>query len=94
MNKNMITDLFTIFGCIALIAVLIIFGGAISFGLGWLGGLFLKWVCGDAVASGLNMVLGNITQYKFTPNDIPLFSAIMTTIAGFFKSVNYKKQRD
>ena len=83
-------DVFTIIGVIALIAVLAIFGGALSFGLGWLGGLFLKWVCGDAVANGLNMVLGNITQHNFTPNDIPLFSAIMTTIAGFFKSVKYK----
>lgn len=94
MDKETIKDLFTIVGCIALIAVLIIFGGAISFGLGWLGGLFLKWVCGDAVASGLNMVLGNLTQYKFAPNDIPLFSAIMTTIAGFFKSVKYNQKKD
>ena len=87
-------DLFTILGCITLIVVLLIFGGAISFGLGWLGGLFLKWVCGDSVASGLNMVLGNFTQYKFTVNDIPLFSAIMTTIAGFFKSVKYNTKKD
>lgn len=85
-------NLFTIIGCIILIAVMLIFGGAISFGCGWLGGLFLKWVCGDAVANGLNMVLGNITQYEFTPNDIPLFSAIMTTIAGFFKSVKYNNK--
>ena len=84
-------DLCEIIGCIALIAVCVIFGGALCFGLGWLGGLFLKWVCGDAVASGLNMVLGNITQYQYTPNDIPLFSAIMVTISGFFKSTKYNK---
>lgn len=81
------------FGCISLavlVIVLMIFGGAISFGLGWLGGLFLKWVCGTPVANGLNMVLGNITQYHFTPDDIPLFSAILTTIGGFFKNTNYK----
>ena len=94
MDKDMIKDLLTILGCIALIAVLIVFGGAISFGLGWLGGLFLKWVCGGAVASGLNMVLGNFTQYEFTPNDIPLFSAIMTTIAGFFRSTKYNNKKD
>jgi hypothetical protein len=86
----MAQDILTIVGCIAVIAIVIIFGGAISFGLGWLGGVFLKWVCGESVANGLNMVLGNITQYEFTPNDIPLFSAIMTTIAGFFKNVKYK----
>jgi hypothetical protein len=89
MDRDTTKYLFTIIGCLALIVVLLIFGGAISFALGWLGGLFLKWVCGDAVSSGLNMVLGNITQYEFTPDDIPLFSAIMTTIAGFFKSAHY-----
>ena len=94
MDKDTVQDLFTVLGCIVLIAVVLIFGGAISFGLGWLGGLFLKWVCGDTVANGLNMVLGNITQYNFTPNDIPLFSAIMTTIAGFFKSVKHNKKDD
>ena len=87
-------DLFIILGCIVLIVILLIFGGAISFGLGWLGGLFLKWVCGDIVVNGLNMVLGNITQYKFTPNDIPLFSAIMTTIAAFFKSTKISHKKD
>ena len=79
-----------IVGVAALIAFLIVFGGAISFGLGYLGGIFLKWVCGEPVANGLNMVLGNITQHNFTPNDIPLFSAIMTTIAGFFKTKNMR----
>lgn len=89
--KNELVGCFTIG---ILVIILMIFGGAISFGLGWLGGLFLKWVCGDAVTNGLNMVLGNITQYKFTPNDIPLFSAIMTTIAGFFKTTTTYKSKD
>lgn len=75
-------------------AVVGIFGGAICFGLGCLGGLFLQWICGDAVADGLNMVLGNITQYEFTPSDIPLFSGIMTTIGGFFKIKNIKTDND
>ena len=42
----------------------------------------------------VGMVLGNLTQYQFTPNDIPLFSAIMTTIAGFFKSVKYNNKNN
>lgn len=78
-----------IFGCVGVLilcALLLIFGGAITFGLGYVGGLLLKWICGQPVADGLNMVLGNITKYEFTPNDIPLFVAIMTTIGGFFKS--------
>lgn len=87
MNKN---ETASCLGLILVAVILCIFGGAISFGLGCLGGLFLKWICGDAVANGLNMVLGNITQYEFTPSDIPLFSGIMTTIGGFFKVTGAK----
>lgn len=90
MDKEIKNSIFAILGSVALIVALLIFSGAISFGCGYLGGIFLKWVCGTPVANGLNMVLGNITQYEFTPNDIPLFSAIMTTIAGFFNSTKYK----
>ena len=84
-------------GCLALVlvfAVLCIFGGAITFGLGYLGGLFLQWICGDTIANGLNMVLGHITQYEFTPGSIPLFSGIMTMIGGFFKTKNIKTDND
>ena len=87
-------DIFTLFGIVATAAILLIFGGAITFGLGYLGGIFLKWVCGGAVADGLNMVLGNFTQYNFTANDVPLFVAIMTTIGGFFKnSISTKSKK-
>lgn len=87
-------DGFTVFGLLVAAIVLLIFGGAITFGLGYLGGIFLKWVCGGAVADGLNMVLGNFTQYNFTTNDVPLFVAIMTTIGGFFKNSISTKSKD
>ena len=87
-------DIFTLFGIVATAAILLIFGGAITFGLGYLGGIFLKWVCGGAVADGLNMVLGNFTQYNFTANDVPLFVAIMTTIGGFFTNSISTKSKD
>ena len=87
-------DGFTVFGLLVAAIVLLIFGGAITFGLGYLGGIFLKWVCGGAVADGLNMVLGNITQHNFTANDVPLFVAIMTTIGGFFKNSLSTKSKD
>ena len=69
-----------------LVALILIFGGAIYFGIGYFGGWLLKCIVGQPVTEGLNMVLGNITQYTFTPDDIPIFCAIMTTISGFFKS--------
>lgn len=91
MDKN---DAASCLGLVFVFVILCIFGGAISFGLGCLGGVFLKWICGDAIANGLNMVLGNITQYQFAPNDIPLFSGIMTMIGGFFKLKNIKTDND
>lgn len=87
-------DIFTIVSVIITVAVFAIFGGVISFGLGYFGGWLLKCFIGDIFANGLNMVLGNITQYNFTPNDIPLFCAIMTTIGGFFKTVKATKDKD
>lgn len=88
------TELFGCLGVILLTAGLLVFGSVITFGLGYLGGIILQWMCGETVANGLNMVLGNITQYTFTPNDIPLFAAIMTLIGGFFKSSTTYKSKD
>lgn len=92
--KNRFSEAGAVFGLLAAAIVILIFGGAITFGLGYLGGIFLKWVCGGAVADGLNMVLGNFTQHNFTANDVPLFVAIMTTIGGFFKNSISTKSKD
>ena len=92
--KNTISEFAGALAILVVAGVLLVFGGAITFGLGYLGGIFLKWVCGGAVADGLNMVLGNITQYNFTANDVPLFVAIMTTIGGFFKNSISTKSKD
>ena len=83
-------------GCalVLLTVGLLVFGGVIYFGLGYFGGIILEWVCGETVANGLNMVLGNITQHTFVPDDIPLFTAIMTTIGGFFKSSTTYESKD
>lgn len=92
MSKIIKSDIFGAFIGIVLIVVGLIFSGAICFGGGYLGGVFLKWICGESVANGLNMVLGNIMNHNFTPNDIPLFTAIMTTIGGFFQSSSSKSK--
>jgi hypothetical protein len=78
-----------VIGCgttLLIAALALIFSSTLVFGLGCLGGLLLKLFVGQPVANGLNMVLGNIMQYNFTPDDIPLFCGIMTTIGGFFKT--------
>jgi hypothetical protein len=81
-------------GVLVVCVLMLIFGGAINFGLGWLGGWLVSLFIGDFVADGLNMVLGNITNHAFTSSDIPLFFAIMTTIGGFFKSTTTYKSKD
>ena len=94
MLKEVKSDIIGAFVTIVLIIAVLIFSGAICFGCGYLGGVFLKWICGESVANGLNMVLGNITDHNFTPNDVPLFVAIMTTIGGFFKNSRTKSKSD
>ena len=89
--KNTSTISFIGWG-VVLVAALI-FGGALNFLCGYLGGWLLKCFVGDPLTSGLNMVLSNITQHTFTPEDIPLFCAIMTTIGGFFKT-NVSKNKE
>ena len=67
-------------GVVLLAIAMLVFNGMLFFLCGYLGGLLLKCFIGQLVADGLNMVLGNITQFNFKPDDIPLFCAIMTTI--------------
>ena len=71
-------------GMCAILVAALIFGGTFNFLCGYLGGWLLQCFVGEHVANGLNMMLSTITQYTFTPEDIPLFCAIMTTIGGFF----------
>ena len=73
-------------GAILFAVAILVFGGTLYFLCGYLSGLLLKCFVGQLVTDGLNMVLGNITQFNFKPEDIPLFCAIMTTIGGFFKT--------
>ena len=80
-NKSSVAGFISM--CLIIVAALV-FGGTLNFLCGYLGGWLLQSFVGEHVANGLNMVLGNITKHIFTPADIPLFCAIMTTIGGFF----------
>lgn len=80
-NKSSIASFIGV--CVVLVVALV-FGSTFTFLCGYLGGWLLKCFVGGPVTTGLNMMLGTITQHTFTPEDIPLFCAIMTTIGGFF----------
>ena len=84
--KSSKTEMALGIGAVVIAVAMLIFGGTLYFLCGYLSGLLLKCFVGQLVTNGLNMVLGNITQFNFTPEDIPLFCAIMTTIGGFFKT--------
>lgn len=65
------------------ILVLLVFSPVITFGFAYLGGLILRWIIGDAVCNGLNIVF-NTT--RFTPNLIPIVCATLATIGQYFKA--------
>lgn len=85
-------DVVSIVVAAIIMGLALIFGTTIAFWLAYFGGWLLSCFAGDVVAKGLNMVFGNITQYNFTPEDIPLFSGIMASVGAFFKtSISSKK---
>ena len=85
-------DVVSIVVAALIMGLALIFGTTITFWLAYFGGWLLSCFAGDVVAKGLNMVFGNITQYNFIPEDIPLFSGIMASVGAFFKtSISSKK---
>ena len=69
-------------GCFAAILMVLLLP-LLSFGGGYLTGLILKWIIGDAVVNGMNLLL-NTT--RFTPDMLPVVCGALGTIGSFFKS--------
>ena len=69
---------------------LLVFSPVITFGCAYIGGVLLKICVGDAVASGLNLMMNTD---RFTPEFIPIACATLATIGRYFKSTqtNYSK---
>lgn len=63
--------------------ILIIFGPALSYFLGWITGNLLSWVIGDTVVNGLNYIF-NTT--RFTVDNLPMVCGTLGVIGSFFKS--------
>ena len=62
---------------------LLVFSPVITFGFAYLGGLILKWIVGNAVTNGLNIVFDTT---RFTSDLIPITCASLATIGKYFKS--------
>lgn len=69
-------------GCFAAILMVLLLP-LLAFGGGYLTGLILKWIIGDAVVNGMNLLL-NTT--RFTPDMLPVVCGALGTIGSFFKS--------
>jgi hypothetical protein len=62
---------------------LFVFSPVMTFGFAYFGGLILKWIVGDSIAYGFNLVFDTT---RFTPDLIPIICATLATIGKYFKS--------
>lgn len=75
-------------GCLAAI-ILIFVESLLYFACGYLDGLILKWIIGDTVVNGLNLLF-NTT--RFTVNTIPITCGALALVGSFFKTTSTVKK--
>lgn len=80
----------TIFGVIAMVAVLVIVEPFIGFWLAYFGGWIASLTIGDILCRGLNSLFQTT---HFTKEMLPLFAGTLGWIGGFFKSVSTVKSK-
>lgn len=78
-------DGWSIVGILAVLAILLIFGPALCFLFGWIGGWFAKITIGNILCNGLNALVGTT---MFTPSQLPLIGGTLAWIGGFFKGIS------
>ena len=69
-------------GCLVVV-LLVLLSGAISFGVGYLIGLLLHWLAGEAI---LAFLTGVFPALVVTEKTIPITVGVIAVIASFFKS--------
>lgn len=83
-------DGWSIVGILIVLEILLIFGPALYFLFGWIGGWFAKITIGNILCNGLNALVGTT---MFTPSQLPLISGTLAWIGGFFKSISSSAKR-
>ena len=68
---------------------LLVFLPVIIFGFGYFGGIILKWIVGDLIVNGLNIIF-NTTRFNL--NLIPIMCATLAIIGGYLKPVQASKK--
>ncbi len=68
---------------------LLIFVPVLCFGGGYVGGLLLKWVVGNAFVNGVNTIMPNI---EFTQDSIPVMCGVLAVIGSYFKATQINKK--
>lgn len=79
------SDIWEIVGEIIAIILLIIFGSAIVFFLGWVAGWFAKVTIGNILCAGINSLLAG--SATITPSQLPIIGGALAWIGTFFKSL-------
>lgn len=83
-------DGWSIVGILAVLAILLIFGPALGFLFGWIGGWFAKITIGNILCNGLNALVGTT---MFTPSQLPLIGGTLAWIGDFFKGISSSAKR-
>ena len=83
-------DEWSIVGILIVLEILLIFGPALYFLFGWIGGWFAKITIGNILCNGLNALVGTT---MFTPSQLPLIGGTLAWIGGFFKSISSSAKR-
>lgn len=73
------------------VIALIIFAPMISFFISYFGGWLCKITFGNILCNGLN-TLFNVAW--FTPNKLPIMAGALGWIGGFFKSIDFSKNKN
>lgn len=77
-------------GCFAALVLMFLLP-VLYFAFGCFTGFVLKWIVGDAVANGMN-ILFNTT--RFEPSMLPAFCGALGVVGSFFKSSNVSTKKD
>lgn len=73
------------------VIALIIFAPMISFFISYFGGWLCKITFGNILCNGLN-TLFNVVW--FTPDKLPIMAGALGWIGGFFKSIDFSKNKN
>lgn len=74
---------------VIVVAITLFLNPIIYISFGYLGGLVVKWLFGDMISIGFNLLLGTD---RFQPQYIPIITATLALIGSYFKTFQSDKK--